>query len=801
VTALVDLADVGPADLDLVGGKGTRLGTLAASGLPVPSGFCVTSAVYDQLVAPRVADLAANADGGPEALARLARTAIEEIELPADLVDGIAARLAAFGPGTEVAVRSSATTEDGTNASFAGQFSTTLRVAGLAAVLRAVRACWASVFGVPATRYGEHRSDSSAPRMAVLVQPMVAARCAGVAFVPETAGDAVLLEAVHGTAERLVDGTATPERIEVDEDGRVRRTGRSVLSDAEARAVAVLGRRIRAAFAGAHDIEWALSGDRVVVLQDRPITAALPAQAAASSWPSPTPGARWARMSICDSWLPEPLSPLFATTLFPRLVKTWARNWEGRRGNALVPRPMHGTIEGYAYLRIDFPLNRHPWLTARLIGSFLAFHLSPVERRWRRDILPAHVRRVRELATVDVESAEPARILAIVDELETLGARYWAIIGGLAWYWKVGEWALGRLFPWDREDEAGAYAVLLQGADSRVWQAERNLYELARRPPDELAAALPAYLDRYGHLVYHLDFAEPTPGEQPDAVVAAVDAYRAGRAADPGTRRRGLEERREAAARTARAALRGRPVRRVLFEAALRWCRHWNAVRDEALYAFTLPWPALRRAYLEIGRRLAGAGALPSAADVFFLTGDEVRSWRATSDVDTSGWAGLAARRREDRERRRLLVPPPLIPEDTRVTLGPWDITDVALLGADRTRGEDQELRGSGVSSGRVRGPVRVLRSVHDGLDVRPGDVLVVSHLTPAWSAMLTRVAAVVTDVGGSLSHGSIVARELGVPAVMGTGNATRVLREGQVVYVDGAAGTVRLVEPLGAGR
>ena len=79
--------------------------------------------------------------------------------------------------------------------------------------------------------------------------------------------------------------------------------------------------------------------------------------------------------------------------------------------------------------------------------------------------------------------------------------------------------------------------------------------------------------------------------------------------------------------------------------------------------------------------------------------------------------------------------------------------------------------------------------------------MLVVSHLTPAWSSVLTRVAAVVTDVGGSLSHGSIVARELGVPAVMGTGNATRVLSEGQVVDVDGAAGTVRLVEPLGAGR
>lgn len=142
--------------------------------------------------------------------------------------------------------------------------------------------------------------------------------------------------------------------------------------------------------------------------------------------------------------------------------------------------------------------------------------------------------------------------------------------------------------------------------------------------------------------------------------------------------------------------------------------------------------------------------------------------------------------------------PSTLVPESSRVKLGPWDITDMALFGADRRRGQDLELRGSGVSAGRVRGPVRVLRSVRDGLDARPGDVLVVSQLTPAWASVLARVAAVVTDVGGSLSHGSIVARELGVPAVMGTGNATRVLGEGQVVDVDGTAGTVRPVEPGG---
>ncbi|PID54639.1 MAG: hypothetical protein CSA58_04075 [Micrococcales bacterium] len=192
--------------------------------------------------------------------------------------------------------------------------------------------------------------------------------------------------------------------------------------------------------------------------------------------------------------------------------------------------------------------------------------------------------------------------------------------------------------------------------------------------------------------------------------------------------------------------------------------------------------------------------ALPAAEDISFLTGDELRAWSADPGrTDTSGWAAATRRRAAEREEQRSLTPPVTVPPDVRVRMGPWDITALALFGQGTDARSDTELRGSGVSGGRVRGRVRLLRTVQETRDVTAQDVLVIPHLTPAWSMVIARAGAVVTDIGGSLSHGSIVARELGVPAVMGTGNATKILLEGQLVDVDGGRGVVALtVRPDG---
>lgn len=809
---LVALTDIGSDGTGRVGAKAARLGILFAKGLPVPPGVCVPTGVYDEVVGPVVEqarqELGLTREMSPEDAERLAarvRAAVRNVEFPPVLAAELAAAAADLDAGVGVAVRSSGTAEDAEGASWAGQYSTTLRAAGAEEVLAAVRDCWASLWSPEAVAY---RAGRGAPgRMAVLIQRMVEARAAGVMFMPATPDGTVVVEAVWGTGERLVDGTVTPEHHELV-PGAPPGPGGSVLDAGDLAELTALGGRVRDVLVGGQDIEWAWEGRRLHLLQARPITADVPV-ARAGRWESPVEGAAWARISICDSWLPEPLSPLFATTLFPALVDRWTANWAGSDDNPLVPRPMHGTIEGYAYLRIDFPLNRHPWLTVKLIHSFFRFHLSPVERRWREDLLPYHRRRVAELSELDLTARSPAALLELVDELTELSARYWAIIGGLAWYWNVGEWVLARVFPAARmrsmrgaDPDPPTYTSLLQGRDSLAHQAECALHALAAGHPEDLEPGLREYGRRFGHQAYHLDIAEPTSAENLAAVREAVDAYRNRLTGDPRERRERLERRSREVLGSARRALRRAPLRRRLLDGALRWSEHWSDVRDRALHDFTLAWPLIRAAHLQLGRRLVAEGALPAAEDVFFLTGDELRAWSAApGQTDTGGWAAAAHRRAAEREERRGLTPPVTVPPDVRVRMGPWDITALALFGQGADAGSDAELRGSGVSAGRVRGRVRLLRTVQEARDVTVRDVLVIPHLTPAWSTVIARAGAVVTDLGGSLSHGSIVARELGVPAVMGTGNATKILVEGQLVDVDGGRGVVMLTVPQDGGR
>ncbi|PID54640.1 MAG: hypothetical protein CSA58_04070 [Micrococcales bacterium] len=550
---LVALTDTGPDGTGRVGAKAARLGVLLAEGFPVPPGVCVPTDVYDEVVGPVVErtrrELGLTGEESPEDAERLAarvRAAVQDVELPPALAAELAAADADLDAGHGVVVRSSGTAEDAEGASWAGQYSTTLRAAGAEEVLAAVRDCWASLWSPAAVAY---RAGREAPgRMAVLVQRMVEARAAGVMFVPVAADGTVVVEAVRGTGERLVDGTATPEHHELV-PGAPPGPGGPVLDAGDLAELTALGGRVRDAVVGGQDVEWALEGRQLHLLQARPITADIPV-ARAGRWESPVEGAAWARTSICDSWLPEPLSPLFATTLFPALVDRWTANWAGAGDNPLVPRPMHGTVEGYAYLRIDFPLNRHPWLTVKLIHSFFRFHLSPVERRWRVDLLPHHRCRVAELSELDLTARSPAALLELVDELTELSARYWAIIGGLAWYWSVGEWVLARAFPdarvWSMrgaDPDPPTYTSLLQGRDSLAHQAECALHDLAAGHPEDLEPGLQEYRRRFGHLIYHLDIAEPTPAEDLAAVREAIGAYRDGLTGDPRERREGLERR------------------------------------------------------------------------------------------------------------------------------------------------------------------------------------------------------------------------------------------------------------------
>jgi len=212
--------------------------------------------------------------------------------------------------------------------------------------------------------------------------------------------------------------------------------------------------------------------------------------------------------------------------------------------------------------------------------------------------------------------------------------------------------------------------------------------------------------------------------------------------------------------------------------------QRYATIREEQARWFTLGWPLLRQAVLRLGEGLHAGGALELAEDVFFLSRTEVEQ-PAIELRDT------VQRRRDEWQRQRRLVAPLELGHAPRLLRA---LLSSAVPGARRTDLAPNVLIGHGASPGRATGRVRIVNSVADFDAFEQGEVLVARATAPAWTPLFERAAAVVTDGGTLAAHASLVAREYGIPAVVGTSDATRRLRTGQVVTVDGSAGTVEIV-------
>jgi pyruvate,water dikinase len=237
------------------------------------------------------------------------------------------------------------------------------------------------------------------------------------------------------------------------------------------------------------------------------------------------------------------------------------------------------------------------------------------------------------------------------------------------------------------------------------------------------------------------------------------------------------------------------PLRRRLFERLLGWAQRYGPNREQALFYMGAAWPTLRRLALILGQRLVQAGALQTDANVFYLETPELE---AAIAARVAGQARpdlvlVARERRELREARKRLHPPPAVPPGHRMKIGPLDLS--AWETQRRNTAAGAELHGFAVSPGWVTAPVSLIRSPADFAAMEPGTVLVCPTITPAWTPLFAQARGLVTDVGGILAHGSIVAREYGIPAVMGTGDATQRIAHGQVITVDGDQGVVYLGE------
>lgn len=613
-----------------------------------------------------------------------------------------------------------------------------------------------------------------------------------------------------------------------------------VLDDKAAAELARHGQRIAGHFGTPQDIEWARAGGKFFMLQSRPITA-LPETAAdiPDTWPLPYPKGLYFRASIVEQ-LPDPLSPLFADMIDGSVARSLTALMAEAVGKNVMRDGDIGlpTINGYAYY---YYRSSAMW---RMMGRSVTAMRSLVAGKahmgvagWREFSHPKYERVIKDWSVKPPAELSGEELLAGVQVLLDAGTLYYTAVQSIIPLAATSEISFRAFYDKlvRRHGDPPAQTLLL-GYDSEPIRAEKSLYDLAgwarsdpglvsallERPTAELAECLrtgspPAGVDDvlwqewrftfrehlalFGHAVYNLDFASPVAADDPSVLLETMKFYLRGQGTDPHERQRLLTERRESL--TEQMAARLGPRRRAVFLRLLRWAQETAPIREDALADVGLAWPLLRRMLLELGQRLVVAGVIAEPGDVFWLRSQELRSAvefglaapRAGAAAITG--AGRPVRAAAVEERKMLwrgqakAAAPQMLPESR------WmERAFGSMMPAGSQHQSGAIIKGVGASAGRVSAPARVLAGPQDFGQMEPGDVLVARITTPAWTSLFAMASAVVTDVGGPLSHSSIVAREYGIPAVLGTGVATQRLSTGQRILVDGDAGTVTIEQP-----
>jgi len=848
------LTDLDSDDPARTGGKGANLATLLRAGLPVPAGFVVTTEAYRGFVGEHSLDVMIRREitglvddpVAVDAAAQRIRRAFDAAPLSAHIGDQIAAAYSALGEGP-VAVRSSATAEDLPEASFAGQQETMLDVVGVADLCDAVRRCWSSLWTARAIAYRQRlHIEPERVAMAVVIQPMVPADVAGVLFTADPVSgrrDHLVIEAAAGSGEAVVSGRVSPDRWIVD-----RHTHATVSGPASAPSLTVrqldalvsLGERVGEVFGVPQDVEWAISDGRCWLLQSRPVTSLFPLPPA-----SEQPGLRvYLAVGLVAQGISEPLTTA-GTAFFRAMTGGWFRYFlTGSRVRSTGDPPAWmPVVAGRIYLDIT-PLLQRPrvaartvsnlrmkdpaasaclqeWLTRNgsrlarrsgrtlprgvalwvpvLVAGMIRAAAAPV--RTRRQVL---VRAERELTRLAREAGAQSSPLQQVDFVyQVLPARTYAmmldqmpavygelLVRGIAerlvkrWVGKTSDFEpVRRWLPHDPTVAMGA-ALARLARDCAAHGVE----------PSPSGPEVTEFLAAYGHRApdREIDLGLPRLADDPGYVVEMIHRYlRSADPAEPLARfqtgsRRAQAVAKELVGETRRH--RGRLAAWILHK-VLDHHRELGGLREQPKFDMVRAIALGRRTLRRTGAALLERGLLDDAEQVFFLEPADLRA-ALTGEPRDLRKLSVANRAEFERELGRRAIPRILV-SDGETVYGPTAGPATEAAGS---------LVGTPISPGVHEGMVRVLDSPVNA-ELHPGEVLVAASTDPGWTPFFLLAGALVMEVGGVISHGAVVAREYGIPAVAGVEDATTRLQTGQRVRVDGGNGTITVLEPAAEPR
>ncbi|GAA0408684.1 putative phosphoenolpyruvate synthase [Acrocarpospora corrugata] len=827
-------------------------------GIRVPAGFCVTTAAFRRIMAEapsiddRLDQLSRLNPDDREAIRTLSaeiRRTIEGIAVPGDLA---AAITRALGEQAAYAVRSSATAEDLPTASFAGQQDTYLNVVGPAAILQHVSRCWASLFTERAVTYRLRNGiDHPTVHMAVVVQQMVFPDAAGILFTadPVTGNRKIAtVEAGFGLGEALVSGLVNPDVFKV-RDGEIvaaavaakqravhalpaggtqevaidpQRQEQPTLTDAQVVRLVQLGRRIEAHFGRPQDIEWCLVEDDFTIVQSRPITTLFPIPAALDRENHVYLSVGHQQM-MTDPMKPLGLSMWQLTAMAPmheaggRLFVDATRRLASPASRAALLE-MVGRSDPLTRDALETVLDRHdfvPTLPEAGPGGPPASGASaPIETD------PATVTELIERSQASIAALRrdirtktgPALfdflLEAFQEHKRALGdpLNMQAIMAGMEATW----WLNDQLQEWLGEKNAADTLTLSAPGNitSEMGLALLDVADVIRPHPEVVAFlqgvqddgfldalpkfaggtearhAIEAYLDRYGmRCVGEIDITRPRWRERPTTLVSVIlDNVRN---FEPGTAKRRFEQGRQEAQKKAQEVLehlRALPDgehRANQTKQMIDRVRTFIGYREYPKYGIVSRYFVYKQALLAEAERLVQANVLTEKEDVFYLTFQEFHDVVRSNRVDDK----LIQQRKDAFRSYHALTPPRVLTSDGEAIAGAYRRDDVPA-GA---------LIGLPVSAGTVEGRARVILDMAQA-DLEPGDILVTAHTDPSWTPLFVAIAGLVTEVGGLMTHGAVIAREYGLPAVVSVVDATQLIPDGQRIRVHGSDGYVQIL-------
>ena len=781
------------------------------------------------------------------------RRILEGVAIPDDLAAAIMRSVVGIGEHAAYAVRSSATAEDLPTASFAGQHETYLNVSGSAAILRHVSRCWASLFTERAVTYRLRNGfDPRKAHMAVVVQQMAFPQAAGVLFTADPVSSnrkVVSVEARFGLGESLVGGRVNPDVYKV-RDGAIvakavvtkqralhaspaggtqedavdpERQGQPALTDAQVVRIAQLGRTIEAHFSQPQDIEWCLVDDGFQIVQSRPITTLFPI-------PVTDDGGNHLFVSVghgqmmTDAMKPLGIS-MWQLTALPRMYEAGGRLFVDvtqrlvspasrasllevmGRGDPLIRDALETVLERDDFIPsipdegqvsaptagVPAPLETDPALVAGLIARTqvsIASLQRDIGTKSGPDLIDFILGDIQELKRLLFDPQSHQVFMSAMEATWWLNERLEAWLGEK----NVAD-TLTRSVPNNVTSEMGL--ALLNVADvirphpevvaflQHVEGDEDFLGGLAELAGGwEARDAVRSFLDTYGmRCVGEIDITRPRWSERPTALVPLILANVKNFEPGAGERRfeQGLQEawtKEQDVLARARAlpdgAQKADEIKRNIDRV-----RTFIGYREYPKYGMVSRYFIYKRALLGEAGRLVAARVLREPEDIFYLTFEEIADMVRSNGVDDQ----LVEQRKDAFRSYQALTPPRVLTSEGEVVAGAYrrdDLPTGALVGLP-------------VSAGTIEGRARVILDMTEA-DLDPGDILVTTYTDPSWTPTFVVIAGLVTEVGGLMTHGAVIAREYGVPAVVGVEHCTQRIRDGQRIRVNGTNGSIEIL-------